>query len=244
MDNKITRERVSRHFEYDWLKYVAILVASVFLWVVVFMQINVNRSYEQLSVFVGCYHCDDSSIGDDFLGVKQSEDGNTLREVTINLYYPTDSETYNNALISYYMTCDVMIVGTADISGSVYNFIELTDDLIEMCVPESLRDSIEYYTVDDEGSYNDEGSHKMLIRVDNLLKIKADNPHFNFSYGSVFPDDFAEMTEEQQNYYSNEKWYIGVNVNSDNAGKQGKNYVEGRVESYEFVRYFLTEYGL
>ncbi len=244
MDNKITRERVSRHFEYDWLKYVAILAASVFLWVMVFVQINVDRSYEQLSIFVGCYNCDDYSIGDDFLNAKKSEEGNSLRDVSINIYHPNESDTYSDALISYYMTCDVMIVGTADIVGSVYNFIELTDELIEICVPESLRDSVEYYTVDDDGDYDQSGSHKMLIRVDNLLKLDADNPHFNFSYSDVFPDKFAEMTETEQDYYSNEKWYIGVNVNSDNAGLQGKNPVAGRIESYEFVRCFLAEYGM
>jgi hypothetical protein len=50
MDLKITRKRLDNHFSYDWWKYLALLVASIFLWSLLFTmlapRLHISKKFE------------------------------------------------------------------------------------------------------------------------------------------------------------------------------------------------------
>jgi len=51
MDNKITKDRVSVHLEYDWLKYLAIIVAAIFLWSLIFTMTRPRlKAFEEIKI--------------------------------------------------------------------------------------------------------------------------------------------------------------------------------------------------
>lgn len=53
MDNRITKFRLNNHFSYDWWKYIAIIVASIFIWSLVFTMASPRLSPgETFEIFV------------------------------------------------------------------------------------------------------------------------------------------------------------------------------------------------
>lgn len=88
MDNKVTKKRVALHFEYDWLKYVLVILASVFVFYMIFMQINITREFERIDVFFACYSNNNAALDDDFLDKLGSEGDDVIREVNIQYQTP------------------------------------------------------------------------------------------------------------------------------------------------------------
>ena len=80
MDNKVTKKRIALHFEYDWLKYLLVIVLSAFVMYMIFMQINITRDFERLEVFFSCYYNNESSLSNDYLDTIRAEGDDIIRE--------------------------------------------------------------------------------------------------------------------------------------------------------------------
>ena len=66
MDNKVTKKRISRHLEYDWYKYLIIIVLSIALCGYGFYMLNRTRAYEKLDIFISCYKSNEGTLAYDF----------------------------------------------------------------------------------------------------------------------------------------------------------------------------------
>lgn len=93
MDNKVTKKRIALHFEYDWLKYLLVIILSAFVMYMIFMQINITRDFERLEVFFSCYYNNDSSLSNDYLDAIRAEGDDVIRDATISYQRPWASTT-------------------------------------------------------------------------------------------------------------------------------------------------------
>ena len=110
MDNKVTKKRISVHLEYDWLKYIAILIASIFVWYFVFMQINVTRDFEKIEVFFSQYSTEGPDLSTDFISELNASGDDVIREVSVNYQSPRSTQTYGTLFQANQMTADIMIL--------------------------------------------------------------------------------------------------------------------------------------
>lgn len=52
MDNKITKERLNNHLEYDWFKYILFILAAIFLWVFIYSVLDKAKDYQKLDILL------------------------------------------------------------------------------------------------------------------------------------------------------------------------------------------------
>ncbi len=243
MDNKITKKRISVHLEYDWLKYILILLASIFVWYFVFMQINVNRDFEKIEVFFTQYSMEGPNLSADFLTELNASGDDVIRDVTINYQSPLSEQTYPTLFQANSQTADIMVVGESYMRSYGLWFRELTPEFVSyMLTPEAGENhsfdssSLEYYeySTDDEDLKRYEG-RRCGIRIDNLPGIAIDNSPFAFDYKKLVPDSETE---------TDEKFYLVICSSATNIGKYSSNekYAE-YTHALRFVRWFLNRYG-
>lgn len=245
MDNRVTKKRIALHLEYDWLKYVLVFALSAFVFYMVFMQINVTREFEKVEVFFSQYAHGASTVGEEYLSKIREEGDDYIREVNINYQSPNNTEVYSQLFLAAGMTSDVLIIPKSVMDAYATSFVQLTDEVIEQCVPDELKNSVDYYIYSREGRdpeyvYEDGVGKPYGIRVDNLAKLAVENPEFVFNMKTINP----EISDEDLSKYDSE-FYIVVNRTSIKIGTQGKKEeYHGFTQSYRFVRFFLNKYGL
>ena len=245
MDNKVTKKRVALHFEYDWLKYVLVILASVFVFYMIFMQINITREFERIDVFFACYSNNNAALDDDFLDKLGSEGDDVIREVNIQYQTPV-GEYYQQLFTSAGFTADILVVTESDMHRYADWFLEMDDyvlDGIFAGAPDGVRDGLEYYVYSeadrepDKVNPNSVGK-KFGIRVDNLKKLAVDNPPYIFDVRKLDPS----LTEEELSVYDS-KFYIVLDKNSVKIGEKGKKeQYRDLKQSFRFVRFFLEKY--
>lgn len=244
MDNKVTKKRIALHFEYDWLKYLLVIVLSAFVMYMIFMQINITRDFERLEVFFSCYYNNESSLSNDYLDTIRSEGDDIIREATVSYQSPV-GEYYGQLFISSGFTSDVLIIRKSEMEVYANWFLEMDEEVLAACVPEELKDSLEYYvysSADRDPEYVDPSAEGKIfgIRVDNLKKIAVENPPFVFDVSLLNPD----LTEEELKAYDTE-FYIVLDKNSVKIGDKGKKEeYHDLTQAYRFVRFFLEKYAL
>ncbi len=245
MDNRVTKKRVALHFEYDWLKYLLVFALSAFVFYMVFMQINVTREFEKVEVFFSQYSHGASTLGQDYLSKIREEGDDYIREVNLNFQSPNNTEVYGQLFLAAGMTSDVLIIPKSLMDRYTTSFVQLTDEVMEQCVPEELRDSLDYYIYSREGRdpeyvYEDGVGMPYGIRIDNLKKLAVESPEFVFNMKIINP----EISDEDLSKYDSE-FYIVVNRASIKIGKQGKKEeYHDFTQSYRFVKFFLETYAL
>ncbi len=244
MDNKVTKKRLAVHFEYDWIKYVLVILLSCFVMSILFMQINIDRKFEKLEVFIACYDCADTELDSKFLSTIRAEGDDVIRKVNVNEQAP-DGEYFATTYNTAGFTSDVMIIPESYMRGQANWFLEFDEYVIEKAIPEELRDSVEYYEYNTETineiSYNAKDEGKIFgVRVDNLKKLAVENPPFCFNIKTCTPD----ITDEQAAKYDS-KFYMVFLPQSLKIGTKGEeSKYHDLTQSYRFAHYFLTEYGL
>lgn len=243
MDNKVTKKRILLHLEYDWIKYVAAVLLSVFLSYFVFMQININREFEIINVFFSCYETNDARLATDFEEELARKGDTVIRDVKV-AYKDPKIDSYGQLLTAEGFIDDVIILPEKYMFSYAMQFVAIEDEVLEACVPENMRDSLEYYVYDEEGRDPDRVVENFVgkrfgIRIDNLPKLMGENSPFIFNIATLYPD----MSEEDQANYES-VFYIVMNRQSLHVGEHGKKkkYYD-LTQSYDFINYFLTKYG-
>lgn len=230
MDNKITKKRIAIHFEYDWLKYVLVVLVSVFACYFLFYQINITRKHERLDIFFACYR-NNSALATEFLDTIKAEGDTTIRDINITYGNPTDIEQYPQLMNASGFTSDLMVVTETDMEEYAPWFLELDGGVSEACIPTEMADELEYYEVDGK---------RYGVRVDNLSALTANNPAFVFDVRKL---NTSGLTEEEINSYDT-KFYIVILPDSVKIGTYGKKPERhGQTQTFRFVRYFLEKYN-
>lgn len=93
MDNRITKKRLNDHLSYDWLKYLAIILAGILLWVIIFSLTKVtppnNMTFRGYIITGGIVQSEMDAMNGD---LEKSLQGVSL-EVSSYFYSETDSAT-------------------------------------------------------------------------------------------------------------------------------------------------------
>lgn len=170
MDNKVTKKRIALHFEYDWLKYLLVIVLSAFVMYMIFMQINITRDFERLEVFFSCYYNNESSLSNDYLDTIRAEGDDIIREATVSYQSPV-GEYYQQLFTTAGFTSDVLIIRKSEMEVYANWFLEMDEEVLAACVPEELKDSLDYYvysSADRDPEYVDPSAEGKIfgIRVD------------------------------------------------------------------------------
>lgn len=243
MDNRVTKKRILLHLEYDWIKYVAVLLLSIFLTYFVFVQININREYEIINVFFTCYETNDAKLATDFEDELARKGDTVIRDVKV-AYKDPSLDSYGQLLMAEGFIDDVIVLPEKYMFSYAMQFVPIEDEVLEACVPESMRESLDYFVYDEDGRDPDrvvEGfvGKRFGIRIDNLPRLMGANSPFIFDMSTLYP----EMTDEEKEDYPS-VYYIVVNRQSLHAGEYGKKkkYYD-LTQSFDFINYFLTKYG-
>ena len=243
MDNKLTKKRILQHFEYDWVKYLVVILVCIFGWYFIFMEININREFEVINVFFTCYDTNDTKLGSEFEDYLEEKGDTVIRDVRI-AYKDPMLGGYSQLLTAEGFIDDVIILSKEDLFAYSVQFVPIEDEVLEACVPESMRDSLEYFTYTEEGRDPDRIAETYLgkrlgIRIDNLPKLMGENSPFIFDLSVLNPD----ATEEELAPYQHE-YYIVMNRRSLHVGEYGrkKKYYD-LTQSYDFINFFLSKYG-
>ncbi len=252
MDNRVTKKRISIHLEYDWLKYLLILVASIVLWYFVFYQINLTRDFEKVDVFFTCYGNSTPSIEKEFLDVLVSENDDYIREVNINFQSP-DNEYYSQLYTSHGYVADVLIIPKYYMDNNGFFFKEWTDEFIEdLFTPAEGEEftvdisDLDFYRYTTEGkdpnnAYAEAEGKCYGIRVDNLAKIAVDYPPFWFDPQKMYPDSEINETWTSEDYT---QYYLVISPNSIKIGNHGRDEAYRHLtQTFRFVRWFVQKYA-
>lgn len=239
MDNKITRERISVHFEYDWLKYLLLLIASVFAVYMIFYQINVNREFEKIDVFLTCYgnNIGSSVIANEYKEYLKDEGDTTIRSVTIEMHSQLESE-YGTLLSSHGTTADLLVLSKSQMDSGAYAYFVLTDEIVDRFIPKDIE--VEYYIQDSEETPTINGN-RYGIRIDNLPGIKSEKPE---NAPIIFdPSVLSDEVKGDKKYDS--EFYLVVNPSSVNKGEfnrkeKNKEKYKGQCQTLQFLTFFLT----
>lgn len=249
MDNKVTKKRISRHLEYDWYKYLIIIVLSIALCGYGFYMLNRTRTYEKLDIFISCYKSNEGTLAYDFYETIKNEGDDWMREINLSIGdYASDS--YYDAQQSG-LTGDILILPKSYMDGSCYDYMWLTDEMLDYIFTPLQNETDGYdftafrndpnnfYTYE----YNEEEGRKMLfadgrvygIRVDHLIKMTASNPSFVFDYKTLNPDD-TQNTETE--------FYMVFTQSCIKLGPYGSdaNY-RNLNQAFRFARYFIGKYN-
>ena len=269
MDNKVTGDRIKQHIHYDWYKYVVCVVLCVFVFSLAYTWSGNYRAYEELDVFITCYDFMDDDFKSDALKyLNENCDNNIVKVIGLSemsaisgswgealnamgfndrtsfLILPeSQMDTYASGFLCMYSVAS----GTHNANAEIWNAVipdELKDfyalpDNIDECVDKlaKAKTDAELKTVKDEVNainenlYFDKGGRGIGVygvRVDNLaditrIRFKSTNP-------ALYPD---------------EKYYLVMHYNNHNSGSYGyTNKITGHYESFAFVKFFLTRYGV
>ena len=265
MDNKVTKNRISVHFEYDWLKYIAILIASIFVWYFVFMQINMTRDFEKIEVFFSQYSTEGPDLSADFISEMNASGDDVIREVSVNYQSPRSTETYGTLFQANQMTADIMILPKKYMDTSSLYFREWAASPGEFTSDDSeISNFAKYLFTPDEGEnfsfdwktwFSDENNLYVFkaegdnadrysqyngrvcgIRIDNLPGIALENSPFAFDYKKINPE-----TEEE----NDTEFYLVICSSATNIGKYAKEEkYRGYTHCLRYVRWFLNRYGV
>ena len=261
MDNKITKKRINDHLEYDWYKYLIILIAGIALFVFIFSQINRTRDYEDVAFFISCYDSpnenrfDETVLGDMNSSKYDSEKygESVLREVSIEIQDPLDSN-YGTMLQTHGMiTSDVLIVGKSILENSGGGaYVPLTDELLEKyLLPKGLErrkedgtkekydltvDDLEYYTVE----LSNGETRRTGIKVSGFRDMNGASRKFgmNWRENSSYNDKYKDAEEENQ---PDDEFYLVINPSSVSIGEYGKGDRENKQALY-LVNRFIAYY--
>ncbi len=252
MDNRVTKRRVAIHFEYDWIKYIAIIIASVFVCYITFSAINATREYERIEVFITSYSQNEYSANENFLTTIKAEGDDYIREVNIHCYSTLNPE-YTTLFQGHGPSCDILIIPKNMMDSSAGAYKWLTDEMLaDIFTPEEGEEfnvdvsALDYYEYDASVVPNGKGEplangRKYGIRVDNLKKMNTNNPPYEFNYARL-DDKYNPDNEEKP---LDTEFYLVINPKSIKIGEYGKkSEYHHLTQTFRFIRWFLNEYAV
>lgn len=254
MDNKVTKERISVHFEYDWLKYILILIACIISFYFIFFQINATRSFEKIDVFFSCYDNRVKTLANDYKAYIGTEyDDDVIIDSSVEYSSPTMKE-YSTLYQTRVITSDVLVLGESYTLYNAYSFLELTDEILSCILPDGLdANALEYFVytqenIDKMGDLNNKQAllgKRYAIKISSLstIAVGSDTTPFVFDYYEAYDKEKPETGA-----YDTE-FYMLINSNSVNIGKYNKKEKDRDrygeyYQAFQFVEYFLVTYEM
>ena len=258
MDNKVTKKRISVHLEYDWLKYIAILIASIFVWYFVFMQINATRDFEKIEVFFSQYSAEGPDLSTDFISELNASGDDVIRQVSVNYQSPRSTQTYGTLFQANQMTADVMILPASYMKNFALYFREWAEtpaDFVSgadnfanyLFTPDEgenfgfdwkswFADENNLYVYNTEDTaYSQYNGRVCGIRIDNLPGVAIENAPFAFDYKKLDPETKEENDTE---------FYLVICSSATNIGRYSKKEkYRGYTHVLRYVRWLTDRYG-
>ncbi len=243
MDNKITKKRINDHLEYDWYKYLILLIVSVVACYFIFSQINRTRDYEDVTLFVSCYEAKNNDFSGRIMPEMetatyreqyQSTFGeNVLREVAIETQDPL-GENYGTMFQTHGMvTSDILVIGKTTLANSG-RFVDLTDELLtNYLLPEGMEiDDFEYFELELSSGQK----VRTGIKVSNLVHMP-----FVYDWNKVpsYKEKYGELEEDKQ---PDTEFYLVLNPSGVNIGKFGKKAKPQNAQALFCANRFLKYY--
>lgn len=263
MDNKVTKQRINNHLEYDWYLYLLILIVAIVGSYFLFSQINRTRDYEDVTVFVSCYLENDHNFSGQVLSDMDSSRYHTewknrygdavLRDVAVEAQDPLGSE-YMTLLQTHGMvTSDILIVGKSVLDASPNAFVELTDELLteyllperEVINPETGEKTLVKMNIDDFEYYSferqDGTKRRNGIKVSGFAEMHGAGAVFQTDWREVpsYYQKYGELKEEEQ---PDDEFYLVLNTQSVNIGKFGKKAKNKNTQALFVANRFLSYY--
>ncbi len=251
MDNKVTKKRLNDHLEYDWYKYLIILVLGIVVFYFSFSQINRTRDYEDVNIFVSCYESDDNRFTDRVLEdmVRQNYETarygeGVLREIAFETQDPLGKEYATLFQTHGMVTSDILIIGKSLIESMGGGFLELTDAILNDYILPGLTmdgtpdgaslgiDGLEYYNIEFENGT----SRRVGIKISNFSNLP-----FKTDWRSVenYKEQYSEASEEEQ---PDDEFYLVINPSSVNIGGFGKKAKGANRQTFYVVNRFIKYY--
>lgn len=251
MDNKVTKKRINDHLEYDWYKYLLILIACIVAGYYFFSQIQRDKDYETVSIFVSAYHSTDNNFeGELFkemnspsytqkgaageLSAAEKYGSNLLRSVTFNNRDPLDANYSTMLYTQGVLSCDAIILSKSFLFDA--GIVTLTDELLtDYLLPKGVAiGDLEYYEVDTAQDLLDANGKPVLDGDGKNVKVKArkgirvDTFKRLSGTGSIFELNWKNIDSVYQRYKDKKEeeqpdseFYLVINENSKNVGKFG-----------------------
>lgn len=250
MDNKVTKQRIVNHLEYDWFKYIILIIVGIVAVVFTFQQINRNKEDEDFTIFFTAYSARENTYVADISAEFELDTydsatygPNIFREMSIEFQSP-DSSTYGELYSTHgEVLSDVLIVHKSyfeyqENDGdktyfSVFKYLQLNDDILKLLgIEDKTSSEYEFMCVDKNGKrvdVTDEGAMIYGIRIDNLSKIDS------IAQLKKETDDGEIVGDEYYLYFSRDKANIGQ-YNPKNKKPENK-------QAFYCVKRFLEKYG-
>lgn len=231
MDNKVTKKRLNDHLEYDWFKYVIILIVSIVLGYFIFSQINANRDYETVDIFVSTYATYENKYESKTMQAMQDEmdakyGEHVIRQLSINAQDPLSNEYSTLFSTQGTISSDILIVGERMLKNVGLGYVPLTDELLtKYLLPDGVNiGDLEYYEHENETTKQ---KTRLGIRVDTFAKMGGKSGVFEFDYKQIesYKEKYKDVTDPE--LLPDTKFYMVLNPNSLSIGEYGK---EGKVE--------------
>ena len=251
MDNKVTKKRINDHLEYDWYKYLIILVLGIVLFYFAFSQINRTRDYEDVNIFVSCYEADDNRFTDRVLedmtrqNYENARYGEAvLREISFETQDPLGKE-YSTLFQTHGMvSSDVLILGESLLESMGAGFLVLTDEILNDYILPGLTadgnpdgaalgiNDLQYHYVKRE----DGTELRTGIKVSGFSNLP-----FKTDWRSVeqYKEQYSEVEENEQ---PDDEFYLVINTSSVNIGGFGKKAKKANRQTFYVVNRFIKYY--
>ena len=243
MDNKVTKQRFLTHLRYDWLKYVAVLIVGVFVFVLAYSWMGNLRTSERLKIMFTCYEFyDQEGFEEDAIEyLNDTYPNNIVQDLSVYTVSATN-ENWGESLNAYGFDVNVIMLILPENKMEEWaswfmpmqkeNDAKYNRDIWDRIIPEGLNlAGSDLYWAEKEGVRSVYG-----IRVDNLVNIKSAFK-FNLTAQEVADAGLAEY--DYQKYYL-VMHYRNMNIGEYGTSKKYKNHYEG----FGVIRYFLQRYGV
>ena len=258
MDNKITKQRLSNHLEYDWILYLLIVLVGIFGTYFLFSQINRTREYEQVTLFVTCYsESEHDFVGRTFADMNKSEykttgqqlyGANILRTISVETWDPVGNNEYVTLLQTRgIVMSDLLIVGKSFMNSCAPSFVPLTDELLEDYLLPVDRVTGEKLTINDFEYYTIElpngESRRYGLKISGFNKMHGAGSVFETDWRNIsaYAERYGDVDEE---YRPDDEFYLCLNNQSQNIGRFGKKAKSRNAQALYVFNRFLTYYRI
>lgn len=216
------KERLDRHLEYDWFKYVLILILSVVLWWFLYDTVTKPKDFETLHIFAltSSIENEREQYEKSFFSAMDAKNDHTILDFSFETNSPTGNRI-GEVILARAMVADIFIVSEAYVKNYAhYGFLPLEDGLLTS------------YGLGGLNYYESEEGIKYALDLSDFSKIH-----------DIFPDFEYTITQNGEEItYS--KIYLAFLQSSNNIGaySKSKNSVatndQAFVAAAEFVKLY------
>lgn len=225
LDNKITKKRVLNHLEYDFYKYILILIVSVALFIFAFYMINRTRDTEDVKLFVSGYSKKEYAFDSQALSALKKDGDRRILSVKSDFFSVTDGDFLMKFQANGVLQADILIVGETVLKQFGAGLVNLDDYILSLILPDGFEAEF----------YSDGGGNRRGLRVDTLKNVSS-------AYSFIPPVNDEEEAGGEDDYTRDTKFYLVINAKSRNIGSYSEKKSGGQ-QTFAVARTFLDCFG-